>query len=371
MQKVFTQKDYNNLLQTTKAYKKIFLVRGKKSYQLTGAEQFINQLFEQQEIIEFSDFEVNPNIKDVKKALDIIKKSHSDLIVAIGGGSVMDMAKLISILYFNNDLENTIKNSKLENEKKIPVLAIPTTSCSGAEATHFAVVYIEKTKYSLAHKNILPDYVYLSPEFSYSANQYLTATTGIDAFSQAVESVWSVNATNESMQYALQAVEIIWENLEQEVAGNKTAKNKMAEASFLAGKAINISKTTAPHAVSYAFTSYYNIPHGHAVALSLPFFFKYNFFVTNNDCNDTKGVNAVKERISKILKILNTGIDNVEEKLKNYFKRLGIETDLNVLISDLDNNLIISNINTERLKNNPRQVNKNTIGEFLNNNRKI
>jgi len=141
----------------------------------------------------------------------------------------------------------------------------------------------------------------------------------------------------------------------------------MTEAAFLAGKAINITKTTAPHALSYIFTSRYGIPHGHAVALSFPYFFKYNYGVSEKDCTDTRGAEAVKKRIDKILKITNLDINNIENDLKAFFKSLGLETDLEKLIGNIDNNLIINNVNTERLKNNPRLVTGETIKLFLEN----
>lgn len=352
--------------------KKIFLVRGKKSFVSTGADKFIDKIFAEHEYYSFYDFNINPQLSDLKKGIELFNKDKYNLIVAIGGGSVLDMAKLISV--FANEytnIEDIVKGKLKINSKKTTLLAIPTTAGTGAEATHFAVLYINKIKYSVAHNFILPDTVFLSSNFTYSAGEYLTASTGLDALCQAIESVWSVNANKESQIYSQKAIDIIWNNLRKAVENNKEAKDKMLEAAFFAGKAIDITKTTAPHAISYAFTSYYGISHGHAVALSLPFFFKYNYNLTDSDCTDKRGANAVKERIDGVLKILNTDINNIENKLIHFFDSIGVNININKLINNFSNDLIINNINTERLSNNPRIVTKQIINIFLTENKNL
>jgi len=350
---------------------RIFLVRGGNSYKNSGAESFIEKLVGDIEIISFFDFDVNPNIADLRRGVNKFqysqKVSSIDLIIAIGGGSVLDMAKLISAFASEtNSFEEIIKNNSINSGEKTPLLAIPTTAGTGAEATHFAVVYIGKDKYSVAAESILPEFVYLSSEFSTSANPYLTASTGLDAFSQAIESVWSVNSNEESMEYALRAIDLIWNSLSKAVNNNdKISKLAMQEAAYLAGKAINITKTTAPHAISYTFTSYYGISHGHAVSLSLPFFFKYNYALSEADCNDSRGVNSVINRMNEVLNILDCDIYSVEKLLINFYHSLNIEINIDKLLSNYDMSLIVSNVNTERLLNNPRLLSEKSILEFL------
>jgi len=369
MTQTIIEQPHNNLRKyfTDLNIRKVFVVRGKKSFNTTGADKFINNLLERVEYNSFYDFNTNPQFSDLKKGIELFNSNKYDLIIAIGGGSVLDMAKLISVFaYQSKDIEDIVKGKSKIKNTKTPLIAIPTTAGTGAEATHFAVLYIDKTKYSVAHKLILPDAVYLSPEFTYSAGAYLTACTGLDAFCQAVESAWSVNANNESQDYSFKAIDIIWNNLAKAVNENdKKAKDKLLQAAYLAGKAINITKTTAPHAISYAFTSYYGIPHGHAVALSLPFFFKYNYNVSDTDCTDKRGAGEVKKRIDKILNILNTDIDTVEKTLIQFFDNLGVNTTIGELIENFDKNLIINNVNAERLGNNPRKVTAQTIADLL------
>lgn len=368
-QRVYLKNEQEQLKKLLNRYQSnhVFLVTGKKSFELSGAASFIERVIGTQNVTRFSDFNLNPQLKDLERGVALFKKGNYQLILAIGGGSVLDMAKLISIFaHQKGAFQNFITGRTPLKNQYTPLIAIPTTAGTGAEATHFAVIYIDKTKYSVSHEVILPQWVYLSSEFSQMASPYLTACTGLDAFSQAVESLWSVNSTDESEQYALKAIEQIWKNLSQSVNDNSNeAKEVMQEAAFLAGKAINISKTTAPHALSYAFTSYYGIPHGHAVALTLPFFLSYNYHLTNNNCHDPRGAKSVKQRIDKLLNILGCDINNAPRVLEQFFAVMGVSIHVPSIIMDFSPQLIIDNVNTERLKNNPRAIDKKHIFEYL------
>lgn len=366
---VYRKKQLAELKQLVKKHnpKKIFLVRGKNSYKNSGAEKFVEKELNLSKVVSFSNFNQNPQLVDLKKGISLFNEGNYDLIIAIGGGSVLDMAKLISVMaHQNNNIEEIIQGKEVLNNTKTQLLSIPTTAGTGAEATSFAVVYINKVKYSVAGQSILPNYVYLSPEFSLSASSYLTACTGLDAFSQAIEAAWSVNSNSKSEKYSLEAISLVWENLQNAVLNNdKNAKSNMLEASFLAGKAINITKTTAPHAISYAFTSYYNIPHGHAVALSLPLFFEYNYNLTDADCMDNRGCEVVKTRIKKVFTLLSSDISSIKAELISFFNSIGINIEIHTLIKNFDSSLILENINLERLKNNPRRVTETVINDFL------
>ena len=346
-------------------FQNIFLVRGGSSYELSGAKAFIESAFNISGY--YTGFDINPQINDLEKGIEIFKKGHFDGIIAIGGGSAIDMAKLISVFaHQENSIETILNDNKLINNTKTPLLAIPTTAGTGAEATAFSVLYVNKKKYSVASNTMLPDYVYLSHQFSLSASAYLTACTGSDAFCQAIESVWSVNSTSESEEYAFKAVELIWNNLGAAVNSNHIgAKKMMQEASFLAGKAINITKTTAPHAISYAFTSYYGIPHGHAVSISLPYFFEFNCNIQDHNCVDKRGSAAVLTRLDRLLEIMNLRKDNIKDGLVSFFTSIGINTDISSLIDGFDARLIKDNVNIERLKNNPRRINEDDIDRFM------
>jgi len=366
MQKVFrADKDELSNLLTSNNFQNVFLVRGGFSYEKSGAQKFIEDYF--QVSGSFSGFDVNPQLEDLKKGIEAFKKGQFDCIVAIGGGSVLDMAKLISVFAHQaHSIEDLLKDNQKINDKKTSLLAIPTTAGTGAEATAFSVLYVDKVKYSIASKTMLPDTVYLSSEFLKGANKYLTACTGADAFSQAIESIWSINTNATSQEYALKAVDIIWKHLKNAVNNNdKKSKAKMLEASYLAGKAINISKTTAPHAISYAFTSYYGLPHGHAVSLSLPYFFEFNCNISNTDCIDPRGMDRVLLRLEKLLNVLGLDKNNVKGELSDFFTSVGLENNISSLINDFKASLVLDNVNIQRLKNNPRNIEMDDIQNFI------
>jgi alcohol dehydrogenase class IV len=152
--------------------KKILLVTGKDSYKQSGSEDRLAPYLDNMITRRFFDFEVNPNIKDVQAGIDIILSFKPDLVIAIGGGSVIDMAKLINIFSAHVNKEREIREfvnkSSSVKRKGLPLIAIPTTSGTGSEATHFAVVYIKNKKYSFAHKYVLPNFAIIDPSLSYS-----------------------------------------------------------------------------------------------------------------------------------------------------------------------------------------------------------
>lgn len=347
---------------------KVFIVTGRKSYKLCGAETKINKILKNINTVQFSDFSNNPNIDDVLKGMDLFQKSNCDLIIAIGGGSVIDMAKLINIFTHQKcPPQNIINKTELITNTGVPLIAIPTTAGSGSEATHFAVLYVENQKYSIAHKYILPDYIFIHSEFTYNSPSYLTACAGVDALSQAIESIWSIYSTEESIAYSKNAIKLIKEHLPKAVLfNNKESRKAMSKASFLAGKAINIAKTTAPHALSYAFTSNYKIPHGHAVALTLSSFFEFNYQLTDVDCNDKRGVNFVKKNIEDICSLLETTPANAKKVLTDFIQSLGLEMNKNKLLKTaIDIEIIADSINIERMKNNPRKVTRDLLIKLL------
>ena len=350
--------------------KKIFLVTGKESFKKSGADLLFSNILFSYELVQFSEFTENPKSEDVQKGVKLFKKNNCDYIIAIGGGSVIDMAKLINIGQAN---EGTFKDLILGKReisncgKKL--VAVPTTSGAGSEATHFAVVYLNSLKYSLAHKKfIMPDYVFLFPKLSYSLSKYQTAVSGFDALAQSIESYWSVDSNLESKNIAFQAIEKILFNLSLAVNKNDPyAKKEMLLASYLSGKAINISKTTGPHAMAYIFTTKFNIPHGHAVALTFLSWFKININCNHNNLNDKRGLTYVRENMNSLSKLIERNSTYTAlEVIDNLIKDIGLETRLSklgVLKSNFDE--IIYNLNQERLKNNPVKVLKEDLLEIL------
>lgn len=338
---------------------KIFLVTGKQSYESCGAEKILSNLLKEYNYFQFCDFFPNPKLESIEHEIKLFKENNYDFIIAVGGGSVIDVAKSINILQAQptSSYEKTIINNNFVNNG-VPLVAIPTTSGTGSEATHFAVIYIKGVKYSISSEKILPNVAIIDPQFTYSLPYKIAIDTGLDAFAQAIESFWSINSTSESEEYAAKAIHILWNNLPKL---RKTylfnIKDDISYAAHLAGRAINITKTTAPHAFSYAVTTQFGLTHGHAVALFLPYFFEYNFNVTENSCNDPRGVDFVKAKIMEIAEFLKIDSSSkLSNSLFNFIKSLSVENDFKKLgIDDNDLKSILEKPNAARLKNNPRK----------------
>lgn len=344
--------------------KKVFLVTGGNFYEKCGAKSYIETISSEFIFHRFYEFQDNPKIEDVKEGIRQLILFGADIIVAIGGGSIIDMAKLINGLY-QIDREY-INNSIIENKIKTPVLpliAIPTTAGSGSESTHFAVVYIGKNKYSLAHQVLIPNHVILDTELLKSQSTYQIAVSGIDAFSQAIESLWSVNSTDESIQYSKRAIELLWFYLPKLIEGqNDTNLFKVMEGAHLAGKAINIAKTTAPHALAYGFTTHFGLPHGHAVALSLPYFVDLHLNVNSENCLENRGVLRVIEKLKLISECIEKPYLLLPVNIANFIRTCGLELNFSKLGIDKINFIKATNsVNIERLINNPVKVDTEVI----------
>ena len=352
--------------------KRVFLVTGKGSYEKSGAKEYLDKCLDDLEVLQYSDFEPNPKIGDLGKGSKLVSDFKPDLMIAVGGGSVLDIAKLISSLPPELlAIEDIITGKSLIKPRTYPLVAIPTTAGSGSECTHFAVAYIDIKKYSVANEKLVPDYVILDPKLTFSMSPYLTAVSGMDAFSQALESYWAVEATKESKEYAKEALKNLLAVF-PDVVHKPTAESRkiMLEAAHLAGKAINISKTTGAHAVSYIITMLYGIPHGHAVALSLAEFFDFNFNKKNCSYNGNmkhEDFNIIENELLTVLKCKN--IVEGKRKIESVFLGSNLQNKLKDVGAnnrkEIDN--IIKNVNIERLNNNPKKIDKMSLENIISN----
>jgi len=224
--------------------------------------------------VTFTDFTPNPQYDEVCRGVEAYRANGCDAIVAVGGGSAMDVAKCIKLYAPMSDdvcyLEQPYADSG------IPLIALPTTAGTGSESTRFAVIYHHGEKQSVHHDSILPDYAVLEPAVLYTLPTYQKKCTLMDALGQAIESYWSVAATTQSREPAAQAIRAIMRYWRDYIfRDDAEATLEILRASNLAGQAIHITTTTAPHAMSYKLTTIYGLPHGHAVALCLPRVWEY------------------------------------------------------------------------------------------------
>jgi alcohol dehydrogenase class IV len=347
----------------------VYMVKGKSSFEKSGAASVCNHVFKNKKVTYFDDFSTNPKLEDVQEGIRRLASSKADLFVAIGGGTAIDIAKLVRLFSSQKESpERLIRGeSKIQAGELPPLVVIPTTSGSGSESTHFAVVYIDGQKYSVAHQQmLLPDTVFLDGAMTLSMPRSIAGYTGIDALGQAMESYWSIYSTEQSKQYASGAMKLIKENLLDSISGSADARSAMIEAANLAGQAINITKTTGAHAYSYYLTSKLGLAHGHAVGLMLKAFFHFNLEISERDCNDERGVVYVRQMMQEIMNVLGcTSVDEVCAFIDTILDAAGLSKTVSINEfpgSDLSG--FLSSVNIERLNNNPRAVNEMNVEDL-------
>ena len=350
--------------------KSVFLVIDRPAYELSGARLELAPHWETRDIVEFDGFANNPQLEDVLRGVQHYRRTPCDVIVAIGGGTALDIAKLIRCFAGQHHSPTDIiaDNSLIENAA-CPLVAVPTTAGTGAEATHFAVLYCGGVKHSVAHQSILPDVAVVDWRLTQSLPPKITAETGLDALSQAIESIWCIHSTEESMSYSVEALELVLAHLEDAVhAPTAASRAAMSRAAHLAGKAINITKTTAPHAISYNITHRFGIAHGHAVALTLGPVLVFNTNVSETDVTDPRGVEHVREIIGVILAQLKcTDAEDGRARIEELMESIGCRTRLSGLgiAGSATRKAIAESVNVDRLRNNPRALTATQVIHLL------
>lgn len=322
-------------------FDKIILVTGKKSFKKNKSAEFILQKYNDKTL----HLKKGNSPTEISYINKIIRENHIkdiNCIISIGGGNVIDFAK--SLIYFS------------ESKPKY-FLCIPTTCGSGSESTNFFVVYENKLKKSLKSDHILPSFVLLDYKNLLGLNKKILISSYIDALSQSIESYWSNNSTAKSKAISIKALEYLIMAKSNLLDFKKKSLQYAQFGSNLAGKAINISKTTAPHAFSYYFNRY-NIPHGIAVNITTPFFIKYIYNNATdklkNELDNLSG-HLIKEDFKEficlyieILKSLKNPSIKEFKKIKNFsFKNF------------------YNSVNKERLKNTPVKVSKKELKNYL------
>jgi alcohol dehydrogenase class IV len=353
--------ELNKLGDIVKSYNahRVLVVTGSNSFQACGAKEIINNCLKDYQVTYFSDFEVNPRLVDAKRGVELATGNSIELIISVGGGSVLDMAKLIKALYSNPDEAlNLAKGIAKVSDPHIPLIAVPTTAGSGSESTHFAVVYVEDMKYSLADSCLLPNDIILDGNLTLSATRYQKACNVLDALSQSIESAWAVGSTAESLVFSFEALDLCVKNFSGYVnsTGNPIVAQAMIKASNLAGQAINITKTTAAHAWSYSLTKKYGVPHGHAVWVTLPQIFEIHSTSHADLVSDPRGpehLMAVMEKLKDILSISTE--DNIGTHFEYMLASIGVKANIEIDfgISERARSELSRNVNQERLQNNP------------------
>lgn len=347
---IFGKGRISELKSLTEKYKKPLLVCD-PYFVKSGLAEKIKEIVGGAEV--FCNVSPNPDVSEVNRCTELIKTEGTDVIIAVGGGSSLDLAKAASV-----------KVEKIEECyaagvpcEHLPVIAVPTTAGTGSETTCVSVLTDRRTgrKAPLNCESFYPQTAVIDPELTYTVPPYVTASCGLDVLCHAVEGYWSRGHLPVCDALAVYAVKTVFRNLPKAVKNgqDEEAREKMAEASVMAGLAFNLPKTTASHACSFPLTSLYHIPHGEACALTLDFFTR---------------VNEKDERVRELAAEL--GYENVSafaDDIARLKKEVGLRMDLADLnLSDEQVCELVRLSHHPNLKNNPVEITDEILFELYN-----
>jgi len=313
-------------------------------------------------IIRFSNFQPNPSYESVVKGVEVLRNEGCDGIIVVGGGSAIDVAKCIK-LYSNLPGDGT-KGAWLKADiipNNIPLLAMPTTAGTGSEATRYAVIYYEGAKQSITSERLIPESVIMDPNALKTLPLYHKKATMCDALCHAIESFWSVNSTDQSKEYSKAAIQGVIEHMEGYLNNTEEGRAGMLRAANTAGKAINITQTTAGHAMCYKITSLFGYAHGHAAILCDRVLFPW--MIENTDkCIDPRGEEYLRKTLDEIgIAMGCADAKSGSDKLVKIFNRLEFEP---FKASAEQYEELKNSVNPVRLKNHPITLDEETIDKL-------
>lgn len=356
----FSQTRYDNIaalpdLIQKQGGKRVLLFHGKKSFLTSGAKDklsFNSDIF----VEHYDQIAPNPDLNSIIHANRVFKCFKPDTIIAIGGGSVIDTAKSVLAFSENIVLQDLLNNNFNLSDNKPFFWAVPTTAGSGSESTHFAVLYANGKKHSIANKYLIPDSIILDPELTLSCPENLTLATGMDAICQCIESYWNRNADEKSKQLSIKGLSLLIPTIFKvlKYPKNMELRTNMLSGSNISGKAINITKTTAGHALSYSLTSIFKIPHGLAVLAVMQ-------YLVEKMASKNFGFNILNNIFSEYGSNFLSAFSSFSEltwkhnSLTKYFHFID-QSNIDYYLGKLS-----SSVNTERLKNHPVELTEDEI----------
>lgn len=225
----------------------------------------------------FDRAESEPSLASVEELTEVTRKGKFDAIIGIGGGSVMDSAKVASISISNPGNVKDFIGVEQVKAKGAPLICVPTTSGTGSEVTRFAVITVQDKKLDVVSQNIIPNVAILDPILTVTMPPGITAGTGMDALSHAIESVLSQDATPLTDALALEAIRLIWKHLRTAYNNGRNieARSYMSLAATIAGLVFNNAGLVLGHSLSQTFGPIYKVPHGMSCAMTLPYVMEY------------------------------------------------------------------------------------------------
>ncbi|NYZ79501.1 iron-containing alcohol dehydrogenase [Candidatus Micrarchaeota archaeon] len=330
--------------------KKVLFVTGKSRFREEPLGRIKKQLSNAQVSV-YDNVEPNPTHQNVDGGVEVIEKEGCELVIALGGGSVIDAAKLMASIAVNKGKAYDYAFQKKRIEKKgLPLIAIPTTAGTGSEVTPFAVISDKekKLKAPIRNRQLFPKVAVVDPELTASMPAELTANTGVDALAHALEALWSKKAQPITDYLALRAAKLIFDNLKKacQEPENMDAREEMSLASLLGGMAISNAWTCAAHAISYPLTINFGVAHGNACSLTLPEVMEFNALRS--------------EKINRITQLYGP------EKMRELFKEIGLKTRLSEFgIKKDDIPLIADGVVASTLETNLVEMKKEDIITML------
>lgn len=329
-----------------------------------GSITKIEEMLSRFNVTLLNDSPPEPEYKQVLETYNRMKDNNIEMIIAVGGGSIMDTAKILSAISTNPEYAKDLLNPSLIKNRGLLTIFVPTSAGTGSEATQNSIVVVpeKELKVGLVNSNFIPDYVILDAEMTIKLPPSVTAATGVDAFCHAIECYISKKANPFSDMYALKAINLISKNLRKAYTDGSdvSARENMLLAAFYGGLCIASSSTVAVHALSYPLGGKYRIPHGVSNAILLPFIMEYNADHVLDKFRDVAIAmeinieNRSKEEIGKLVveEIFNLTKDlNIPNSLKEY----GITSE------DLDGLVEAAAGVTRLLDNNPKIMSKEDI----------
>ena len=291
--KIYFEEDSIQYLEKMEGISRAFIVTDPVMVQLGNVDKILHYLRKREQYCHseiYSDVESDPSVECIMRGVDAMRAFNPDVIIAIGGGSAIDAAKGMWLFYehpetsfdglrqrFLDIRKRAFKFPKLGAKTKL--VAIPTTSGTGSEVTSFSVITDKKNgniKYPLADYALTPDVAIIDPQFTRSMPKSIVADTGLDVLTHAIEAYVSVMASDYTDGLALQATEMVFHYLKASYNGDNLAREKMHNASCIAGMAFTNAFLGLNHSMAHKLGGEFHIPHGRANAILLPYVIAYN-----------------------------------------------------------------------------------------------
>lgn len=349
--KVYFEKNSTQYLAKMPDITRVAIVTDPMMVKLGYVDRVIHYLHQRQTPVAievFSEVEPDPSTVTVERGTEMMRRFQPDCIIALGGGSPMDAAKGMWLFYEYPDTDfNNLKQKFMDIRKRIykyprlgqkaQFVAIPTTSGTGSEVTSFAVITdknLGNTKYPLADYELTPDVAIIDPVFVYSLPKTAVADTGMDVLTHAIEAYVSVMANDYTDGLAIKAIQLVFQYLEQSaLTGDKLAREKMHNASTLAGMAFANAFLGINHSLAHKWGGQYHTAHGRTNAILMPHVIRYNAKKPTKFASFPKYSHFVAdERYAEIARILGLpartteeGVNSLIEAIRKMNKTLGIE----------------------------------------------